>query len=253
MRSSALLCLALLGLPRHASAQPERPLDPSDHQDRERMATILLRRVAHVVAKPRPRKTDAFRHERRDGFGVAVGPRRVVCLSFIVERAESVTVRGPNGQKAGAKVILYDVERRVAVLEPDRDVAALGLEVVTPARAPERSLDQPLFALSATVEPFLLDGVLTDVGAADELEGLLMSDLKLAGGMPVFDDRARFVGYSRAVEWDQNRLLLISPEVIEAARTATRTPARGEPARTAPPPPEPEPSSGWIRGTKRAR
>lgn len=250
MRAAALLGLGLWLAPGPSAAGPGRPVDPTDHQDRERMARALLPRVAYISAKPRPKKDDAFRHERRDGFGVALAPRRVVCLAFIVERAASIQIRGPSGQTTPAKVLLYDVERRVAVLEPEREVSQLGLEVVTPAWAKDRSLDQPLFALTAVTEPFLLDGVLTDAGEADELGGLLMSDLKLAYGMPVFDDRARFVGYSRAVEWDTNRLLLISPEVIEAARTATRTEGRAERERR---PPPPEESPVWLRGAPRGR
>lgn len=252
MRSGASLGPALLGLLLcvRASASPERPIDPSNHDDRERMAAILLKRVAHISARPAPRPSDAFRNELQDGFGVAIAPRRVVCQSFIVHRAEKITIRGPNGKKSPARVLLYDVERRVAILEPEADVQTLGLEVVTIARAADRAMDQPLFALSATIEPYLLDGVLTDTGEAAELEGLLLSDLKLSRGMPAFDDRGRFVGYARAVEWDQNRLLLISGEVIAAARTATRTVDQSDAAPKKPPPPEP---SGWIRGRPRGR
>lgn len=235
-------CLSALSAA--AAAAPWRPVDPLDHRDRERMVEKLLKQVVYVSAKPIPTKGDAFKDEVQDGFGVAIAPRRIVCLNFIVDKVASVSVRGPIGKPIAAKVLLHDVERRVAVLEPEADVKTIGIEVASVSRAKDRSVDQPVFALSATIEPYLLDGVLTDLGHDSEVEGLLLSDLRLAKGMPVFDDRARFVGYSRTVEWDSNRLLIISTEVIESARTATKAAASVAPAPKKPPKEAP---SGWIR------
>ena len=52
--------------------------------------------------------------------------------------------------------------------------------------------------------------------------------------MPVFDARARFIGYSRTVAWDRDLQMLVPPDKISAARTATRSEGDPKPVKPSP-------------------
>ena len=93
-----------------------------------------------------------------------------------------------------------------------------------------------VFALVSTDEHAgVVHGVVTHTGAMAEYEGHPRVDLKLAGGMPVFDERARLIGYSRVVAWDVDRFMLVPYEKIVSARTSTPRRRRGGGEKTSAP------------------
>jgi hypothetical protein len=237
-----LLALALLGAPPPPGPLPEElartaPYDPMSSADQEALARRLLLHVP--LLQVHLKETGAVEAENpRTGYGVVLAEGVVVALSFLLQDAASVTLVGPKG-RGPARVALVDTPRRVAVLVPEVPLAQLGLyPVAGEVPATERALDMPVFALTATLDlSGVLQGVLTELGEQLELEGHPRSDLVLERGMPVFDARARLVGYARAVAWDRDRSMLVPPEKIKAARTATAAPPRPPPTqRTARPP-----------------
>lgn len=200
-----------------------------DLSDAELMVGVLRRHVAYVIAEVTPPPDQPLAETERTGFGVAIGPDEVATLAFNVEKARRVTIRGPSGSPLPGKVVLYDVKRRVAVVKTDAPLARAGL--VAPRRMPpaERALDTEVFALVSTrAGSGVVQGVITEVGDDEAFEGHPRISLTLQAGMPVFDNRARLMGYSRVVAWDTDRHMIVPVEMIAAAKTATATPAKGE-------------------------
>ncbi|MCA9553240.1 MAG: hypothetical protein KC933_24605 [Myxococcales bacterium] len=246
MIAASLVCLAALASPpppppAKAAGPAElartAPYDPLDASDQEAMAKRLLLHVPMLQVAVKD--TGAVLGENpRTGYGVVLAEDRIIALSFLVQDASAVTLVGPKGH-GPAKVAVVDHERRVAVLVPEVPLASLGLypvKGVVPKR--ERVVDMSVFALVSTLElAGVAQGVLTDTGDQEELEGHPRVDLTLERGMPVFDARARFLGYARAVAWDRDRRMLVPPEQIKAARTATAAPPR--------PPTQKTPSRPW--------
>lgn len=224
MSAAALLAglvLAQVPLPSPPASPAPVPFDPSRIDAMSRMADRLRTHVPYLEITMRPEPGQPLADETIDGFGVAWGPRRIVCLSFLAEGAAEIRVRGPRGTTR-ARAILRDVERRVAVLETAEPLASIGLVVPPLAPPTSRALDAEVFALvGTTLEAHVLVGHVLDVGDEAELEGHPRVSLKLMRGMPVFDDRARFVGYARAVAWDRDTAMIVTPEHIQAASTAT--------------------------------
>lgn len=235
----ASLVLAQVPFPSASATPAPSPFDPARVDAMSKLADRLRTLVPYLeITLPRDR-TQPLSEEVRDGFGVAWGPRRILCLSFLVAGAERIVVRGPRGS-VEARVVLTDVERRVAILETDAPVTQAGLEPVALAPASARTIDTPVFALVGTaIEAHVLIGHVLDDGVMAELEGHPRVSLALRQGMPVFDDRARFVGYSRAVAWDRDTAMIVTPEHVQAAVTAT-TAARL-------PKPRPKEEPWWVR------
>lgn len=217
----------------------QAPFDPARIDAMQRMADRLRTHVAYLDIELPAEPGQPLAETSRDGFGVAWGPNRVLCLSFLVDGAANVTVRGPRGTVA-ARVILADVERRVAILETASPLVGIGLVSAPAAPQTSRAIDAPVFALvGTTVESHVLIGHVLDEGTLAELQGHPRISLKLLRGMPVFDDRARFVGYSRAVAWDRDTAMIITPEHVRAAATATTARAL--------PPKAPREEPWWVR------
>jgi hypothetical protein len=208
-------------------------------KDMEAMAPVLKSYVVEVtveLAQDGP-MIDVV---ERTGYGIAWGKDRVAVLAPVVDGAKKIRVLGPKRIPLEAELLLYDPNRRVAILGTKRPLADTGL--VKPRIAPKRRKeDDEVFALIATsAESGVVFGVITDTGEQPEYEGHPRVDLKLERGMPVFDERARFVGYSRVVAFDQDRYMLITPEQILSAQTATS-------AASLPKPPDPSKKPWWSK------
>lgn len=205
---------------------PQQRFDPLKLEDLEALGPLLRARVAHVEVKITPEKGQPNLIDARDGFGVPLDDRLVVVMSLIIQGEKHARISGPKGS-ARAKVLLEDPERRVAILEAERPLASLGLFAPPLAPVESRKAEAPVFALMSTEpEGGVVSGEVLADGTEQELEGHPRISLKLRFGMPVFDDRARLVGYSRAVAWDTDQFLIVPPEMITAARTATASAAK---------------------------
>jgi hypothetical protein len=216
MRAAALVALLAIG----AAPPKPRVFHPSSMHDLEDLVPVLRSHVAYVEAEVD--KHADLEESAHDGFGAVLDARHVVTLSFNVENARRVHVSGPAGPPLAAHIVLDDMERRVAILETEAPLSSIGLSPVTMAPREDRKLDADVFALTTTrPEATIVHGVLIYAGDDPEYGGHHRVDLKLNHGMPVFDDRARLVGYSRAVAWDKDALMLVTPELIAAARTST--------------------------------
>lgn len=224
MSALALLTLALAAPP---ALEPGRVYDPVSTQDQEDLAARLRLHVPLVEAKL-PDTPDTLTQENpRTGYAAVLSQARVVCLSFLVKDAEAVTLVGPKG-KVPAEVLFVDHEARVAMLRPKAPLKSAGLYPVTGWVPPnEREVDMWLFALVSTLDlAGVTQGVLTHNAELREYGGFLRTDLKLERGMPVFDRRARLVGFSRVVAWDQDRFMIVPPEKVRSAKTSTAASAR---------------------------
>lgn len=211
---------ALIALLFAAAPEPQR-FDPLDVASMEAMAKTLAPYVAQVIAENPPEKGQPRSFDQRDGFGVPIDDKRVAVLSFVVHGVKRARIIGPKG-RAEAIVVLEDPARRVAILEAEKPLQQLGLKAPPIAPKESRKAEANVFALQSTEpEATVLAGEMLEDGATPELEGHPRSTLKLARGMPVFDDRARLIGYARAAAWDADPTLLVPPEMITAARTST--------------------------------
>lgn len=208
------------GDPAGAEETKPRRYDVMSLTDVEALGSVLARRVAVIEPELHAAK-GPLAPDRQDGFGAVIGPHRLVTLSFVVAGTMRARVRGPKGA-LDAVVVSIDAEHRVAILETTQPLAQIGLE---PAPlAPKKTIkeDQPIFALMATEgERSVLSGLILHDGQEPEYEGHPRISLKLTQGAPVFDNRARLVGYARAVAWDHDPYLIVPAEMITAARTAT--------------------------------
>lgn len=221
MNPTPLLLLAAL------AAAPGAPRRYSQLaiKDMEELAPVLRSQVAEVRVELFP-DGPILGEDERIGYGVPWGERRVVMLAPLLERAKKIWIKGPKGEQP-ARMILMDPVRRVAILETKAPLLQVGLRNVPTREKRERKVDDEVFALISTApESGVVYGVITQDGTEPEYEGHPRIDLKLDHGMPVFDDTARFVGYSRVVAFDQDRFMLITPEMIRDAQTATASASR---------------------------
>jgi hypothetical protein len=223
VRASAIVIAASLIAARVSAASPGDRFDPLSLEDLHRMSAVLRRHVAHVKVRVSSEKGQPLQDDTRDGFGIVLAPHRLAVLSFVIQGAKEAKITGPKGSLR-ARVLFEDVERRVAFLEPESPFDTIGL--FPAVIGPRLERDDAVFAIVSTEgDPGVLSGVVTDDARMPEYEGHARVSLELRFGMPVFDDRARFVGYSRTVAWDGDRQMIVTPEVITAARTATTTAA----------------------------
>lgn len=236
-RSERLLLLAAALLAATASAEPEVPVGGfsainTTHQ--HRMAAAMRARVARVESQPERKPDDAFAPTLQSCFAVPLGPRRVVALSLLAPAAE-VRIIGPGGALR-ARAVLRDDVRRVAIFEAEAPLSTIGLLVPPPLPASARKRGMDVFSLTdtgpgaATIAASLLD-----VPELEEYEGHPRISVKLHAGMPVFDNRLRWLGYSRVVAWDVDRFMIIPPEKVDAAIAAA----------SAPPPRPKKPARPW--------
>jgi hypothetical protein len=215
----ALFAAALLFL---VAAKPPKIYRSSDLADLEALVPVLRRHVAYLAIEAKNGESAPLDRELRDGFAAVLGDKHVVTLCFLVADAEKITIEGANGKKTLGRVVLFDVERRVAIVESKDPLKTLGLEAAPIAPPGSRESDDEVFALTTTgLEAAILHGVFTYTGDEPEYGGHHRIDLQLGGGVPVFDRQARFAGFSRTVAWDKDRQMLVTPEMIRDARTAT--------------------------------
>ena len=222
--ATATLLLVAGPLP-NAGAKTSGPkiYSPWRLEDLEALAEVLKKHVALVEIEPTiPHDIETLDEPTRQGYGVVIGPRRIAMLSFLAEGARTIRVSGPRGRPLEAQLLVYDIERRVAVLETRAPLKRAGLEPAPFAPRQDRQIDQSIFALVSTLpQSGVLHGTLTDLGEVEELDGIPHIDLRLVRGMPVFDERARLVGFSRTVAWDLDPFMIVPAEKILSAESAT--------------------------------
>lgn len=221
-----------------AKTSARKTYSPWRLEDLDDLAEILKRHVALVEIEPTvTHGVETLDEPTRQGYGVAISPRRIAMLSFLAEGARTIRVVGPRGRPLEAQLVLYDVERRVAVVETRTPLKRAGLEAAPFAQRQDREIDQSIFALVSTLpQSGVIHGTITDLGEVEELDGIPHIDLRLERGMPVFDERARLVGFSRTVAWDLDPFMIVPAEKILSAQTATTAAAaarRGSPRKSA--------------------
>lgn len=225
------LLLALLLVPRAAVA--ETVYSALDATSLDKMSGVLARHVAYLEILPK-RAASPMSPEPRNGYAAAIEPDLLVALSHLVDDAEKIEVIGPRGRLL-AEAVLVDRERRVALLRTSEPLAKIGLLPAPLAPIAERKRDMELFALVSTEGASgVMHAVITEEGDIPEYGGFPRIDLKLSAGMPVFDNRARLVGYSRVLAWDHDRYMIVPLEKVTAARTSTgasSAPAEKKPER----------------------
>lgn len=222
---SLIGCL-VLSLAAAGPTKQSRRYDPLSTSDRGELTTKLKTHVAHVQVKlPNDKNVTRWGAEQ-SGFAVVLESRLLAVQSFVVDKAQSVRVEGPQGTLP-VRVVLDDKKRRVTLLRSDKPLSSIGLVPAASKKRSELARDQVVFSLISTVaEATVLDGAIVDPGEMPEYEGHPRIDLKLKNGMPVFDDYARFIGYARWVAWDVDKFMIVPIDHIEAARTATQAAAR---------------------------
>jgi len=200
--------------------------DPQRAEHLDQLGDLLKKHTAYLEVKVKADPRQPLAEKDRNGFGVVLSDDLVATNYFVVEHAEQVFVVGPKRIKVEGKIILADAKRRVALIRT-HSLAATGLIPAQPLLKKDRKLDADVFALVSTLElSGVVHGEITDVGTAEEVGGHPRISLELFSAMPVFDAELRFVGYARTVAWDQNKSLLIPPEMIKAAQTATTAAAK---------------------------
>lgn len=221
---------------RGAAPEPgHRAFDATSIADLDALARLLHARVALLEVDLKSRPDEPAHDPNREGYAVALDAHHLAALSFLLEDATAIRVVGPKGKAIRAHLALRDEERRVAILETTNSVAEIGLVPIEVAPLASRHADEDVFALTNTTpEGGVVHGVLIYVGNEPEYGGHHRLDLTLDHGTPVFDDQARFVGYSRTVAWDRDKRMLITPEMISAARTATGAVERPPPTNARP-------------------
>jgi hypothetical protein len=215
---SAIAVLLLLGagLGGPGSGRARR-YDPLKLGDLEAMAEILRRHVALVET---PAGAGPITREGQEGLAVAIGPRRLASHSALFEGTTRAKVTGPGGSLE-AVLVRLDPERRFAWIETAEPIEKIGLYPALAAPRRSAAPDQAVFALpDLAPRAGLLTGVVTHDGSDDWLEGHPRITLKLSGGTPVFDDRARLLGIARQMRADVDPLLVVPLWTI-TARTAT--------------------------------
>jgi hypothetical protein len=214
------LALAIAAQPPEGRAT--RAYSANDTRDLEEIIGILKTHVAYVTFESKDADSGPLEAERHDAFGAVLDENKIVIHALFLSGAQKIRIEGPSGKSTEARIILSDPERRVAILESRRPLKELGFKPVTVSPKTSRKVDDEVFALTTTnEEAAVMHGVFVYVGDEVEYGGHSRIDLKLARGAPVFDSRLRLVGFARAVSWDKDRQMLITPEMISEARTAT--------------------------------
>lgn len=207
--------------------------------DIESVNALVPKLRPHIATIEVKRRGRAFvGEEEGSGYGVVIGERLIAALCFVVRGADEIHVVGIGDRALDAQIVRFDLERRVALIETREPLATVGLSPSKLAPRASRVEEQPVFALTDTGEaPSILEGTVLDEGDQEEYEGQIRTSFALTAGMPVFDGRGRFVGYSRFVSWDVDKFMLVPGSAVSAVRAEllaqrARPPAwiPGEPA-----------------------
>lgn len=203
--------------------------DPQRTEHLDQLGRLLKQHTAYLEVKVKPEPRQPLSEKERNGFGVVLADDLVATSYFVVEGAERVLVVGPKKVELPGRVVLKDVKRRVALIRTERPLSDTGLSPAKTLKKSDRKQAQDVFALVSTFElAGVVHGEITDTGSSPELEGHPRVSLELYHAMPVFDAELRFVGFARTVAWDRDKSLLVPPEMITAARTATSAGAKKE-------------------------
>jgi hypothetical protein len=200
--------------------------DPQRTEHLDQLGDLLKKHTAYLEVKVKADPRQPLAEKDRNGFGVVVRDDLVATNYFVVEHAERVFVVGPKRTNVEGKIVLADVKRRVALIKTP-SLADIGLIPAKQLSKRERKEDADVFALVSTLDfSGVVHGQITDVGSSPEVEGHPRTSLELYYAMPVFDAELRFVGFARTVAWDREKALLIPPEMIKAAQSATTAAAK---------------------------
>ncbi len=222
----SLVGYLVLSLAAAGPAKKLRRYDPLATTDRAELTKKLKTHVAHVQVKLPTEENVTRWGAEQSGFAVVLEPKLLAVQSFVVDKASSIRVQGPQGTLP-VRVVLDDRKRRVTLLRSDQPLRSIGLVPAPTKKRSKLARDQVVFSLISTVaEATVLDGAIVDPGEMPEYEGHPRIDLKLKNGMPVFDEYAQFVGYARWVAWDVDKFMIVPIDHIQAARTATQAAAR---------------------------
>lgn len=201
--------------------------DPQRTEHLDQLGDLLKKHTAYLEVKVKEEERQPLAEEERNGFGVVLEEDLVATSYFVVERAAKIFVIGPKQIKVPGRVILQDLKRRVALVRTERPLGETGLSPAKVLLKKDRKQYADVFALVSTFElAGVVHGELMDAGSSPEVEGHPRTSLELYYAMPVFDGELRFVGFARTVAWDRDKSLLIPPEMITAARTATSAAAK---------------------------
>lgn len=231
------MALAAFWLPLLIAQSTASPpaLNPLDLQDLDAATPRLRARVAEIRIEVDVPPDLPLLSDQEIAYGVVIDPRTVVCVAQLLDRAERIEIVGPTGAVSAVRV-LDDRTARIALLEAERPLSSVGLEVSPPLPKAEREMDAAVFALiSTTPDATTLSGVIADPGLKPEHEGHPTTSLRLTRGMPIFDARLRWLGLSRTLAWDPQKDLVIPPEMVDAARERHRAEIR---KRSQPPAPQ---------------
>jgi hypothetical protein len=201
--------------------------DPQRAEHLHQLGELLKKHTAYLDVKVKPDPRQPLSEKERNGFGVVLADDLVATNYFVVESAEAVTVSGPKHVAIAGKVVLRDAERRIALIRTDEKLDRTGLVPAKPLEKKDRKPETDVFALVSTLDfSGVVSGEITDIGSSPEVEGHPKTTLELYSAMPVFDSELRFVGFARTVAWDKDKSMLVPPEMIKAARTATSAAAK---------------------------
>jgi S1-C subfamily serine protease len=211
------------GTPAQTLVNPRPPprtrvYEPMSVQDNAAAAKEIRRRVAYLKIEVEPPKDQVLDERERDGYGVVLEPTIVATVAQLLDHAKKIEVLGPDGGAVQAEIVVYDLERRVGVLKTKSPLSSIGL---VPAEiALSRRQDDTAFALVSTLDDqTVFAGFVLDPGETPEYGFHVRTSLVLKFGMPAFDDHLRLLGVSRTLPWDADKQMLITPEMIAAARS----------------------------------
>lgn len=199
----------------NVQAEPTSPLNVDALQN---LAVKLRTHIANITAVFPPEPDQPTTDGSVQGWCLASGPSMLLCQALLVQGAKRIEVSGPHGQTSG-RVSAYNMAERWAKVVTRRPIRDLGLRPASPCLPKNRKLGMDLFALVTTdAQDGVVVGALVDIDLALKSQGYIRSDLRLQGGMPVFDQHLRWVGLARASIWDQDKTLLISPELVDRSK-----------------------------------
>jgi hypothetical protein len=201
--------------------------DPQRAEHLDQLGALLKRHTAYLEVKVKSEPRQPLAEKERNGFGVVLEDKLVATSYFVVDKAERVFVIGPERRKIEGRIVLADVQRRIALIRTDTSLATTGLAPAKILEKADRKPEADVFALVSTLDfAGVVHGIMTDTGSSPEVEGHPRTTLELYYAMPVFDAELRFVGFARTVAWDRDKTLLVPPDMITEARTATTAAAK---------------------------
>ncbi|MEM1022386.1 MAG: hypothetical protein AAGD10_12680 [Myxococcota bacterium] len=217
-----------------------QPVEPLQMDDMVRAAERIRPFVARVDVRLEVPQDQPLVPPEHWSFAVPWDETRLVALAPLVPDGAQIQVVGPSGRMEGVR-LGADAENRVVLIQTPRPLRTLGLEAPTRGEAP---------AYLAHLFTVVGEGEGATVAAgqvlkpAPEFEPLVITDLKLSLGVPVFDEGLGLVGIGRTVAWDRFDNFVIPSSLLESSVDAIlRGPAAPSPA----PSPDEDSRPWWAK------